>query len=308
MAKILIIDNSNLACRAFYGTYRGPGQPLLSFNGQATNAISTWAGMLTSLMRCARADEVFLALDGEPTRRLALFPAYKAGRLEKPRELKSQLPIIAEIVRQSGFSFLEDRNEEGDDMIIELARRVEAAGDTVAIASADKDFSQIISPAIHQMMPVNGGGWTDFGPAEVQAKYGLPPSQMMAYLSLIGDTADNTPGIEGIGPGRAVKLLAPAPSFEDLCAGIGRLKKDMDPVDIANAVRLNFSLITPLPVPNLTIQSAPDASGARSICLQYNCKRAAGFFEGLLVRPQGDLAAATPIPTRPATMSQGELF
>ena len=306
MATVLIIDNSNLAYRAFYGTYRGPGTPILSHNGQATNAIATWANMIPALLFKAKADEVVFAIDGEPTRRLGIFPEYKAGRAEKPVELRSQIPIISEIVRQSGYSFIEDANEEADDMIVEYARQSVARGHRVIIASADKDFSQILGEEIRQVVPANGGGWNDVGPAEVLAKYGVPPSRMDAYLAMIGDTSDNTPGIEGIGPGKATKLLAQDVTLDELCAGVAKFKKAMGPAEIRRLLVLNFELIRPIPVPSLQLKAADSGAGAVRICETHNCRRAAAFFSASPVKAQKP--APAPVAAAAAKFVQAELF
>ncbi len=305
MPTILLIDNTNLACRAFYGTYRGPEAPILSWNGTPTNAIATWSNMLPALLSKASADRVIFALDGKSQRRIALYPEYKAGRSEKPEPLKIQLPIISDIVRGSGFEFVEEAGEEADDLIVELVRRHAAQGDMVLIASADKDFSQVLDRNVRQLVPQNGGGWADFGPDEVAVKYGVSPVFMKAYLAMIGDAADNTPGIDGIGPGKAVRLLAGGPDFDDLCAGIAKIRKQMAPDEIRRLLQLNFDLIAPMPVPGLMIKRSGDPGAAVNILRSLNCRRAGEFFDGYFHPPSSGAIGAG---SASSSAAQAELF
>jgi 5'-3' exonuclease len=276
----LIIDNSNFSHRAFWATYRGPDAPILSWDGFPTNAIATWAKMIPGVIARCKPDEVVFVLDGAPSRRLAIYPEYKGQRKEKPEPLKQQLPVIADIVRKSGFSFLEREGEEADDLIVALAQSRAALGAKVFIASADKDFAQVVDSDVHQIIPLAENAWQDFGPAEVAEKFGVPPCGMAAYLALIGDEADNTPGIEGIGPGRALKILKEKPDMtrDEIVAAVVAVKKKMPVAEVERLVDLNLLLIRPMVVDDPTPMKAADASGAVEICRKHNCRRAAEFF------------------------------
>jgi DNA polymerase-1 len=200
--RLLLVDGHAYAYRAFHAirSLNAPG-------GEPTNAIFGFIKMFNKARAQVRPDRVGVIWDGGlAAQRLDLLPAYKAQRPPMPEALERQLDEIVAWLRASGiFSFCGD-GVEADDCIAALARRAEAERWRVVIASSDKDFMQLVSDAIGLMNP-NDKTETIWGMAEVRARTGVEPRQIVDWLSLIGDAADNIAGVPGVGPKTAADLL-----------------------------------------------------------------------------------------------------
>ena len=299
MRPIILLDHSNISQRAFYGTFR-PGQPVLSApDGFPTNCIATWASTVDGLVRRHDPERLIVVFDGKPTRRTDLHSGYKAGRLEKPDMLKKQLPVLAQVVQDSGLEFCYEENEEADDLIATLAKRLSATA-PVLIASADKDFSQCVTPRVHRLIPQKGGEWQVVDEAAIQAEYGVRPSQFAQYLALIGDTVDAIPGIEGIGPGRAAKILAGDPDIEAIVDRIAASRKW--PRDAADRqFRLSLSLSSAIDLPDAPIRRGEHPERAFATLDRLQCRRAERILENLLDRASAPELTSLLTPTAPRT-------
>jgi DNA polymerase I len=137
-----------------------------------------------------------------------MLPEYKAQRPEMPDDLKPQLDEIVKLFEGGGRRVVLPRGVEADDYIACLARRAADAGMAVVIASADKDFMQLVSPRVGLLNPNDKSEavWTD---EQVRAKTGVEPSQIVDWLSLMGDSVDNIPGVPGVGPKTAAGFVEP---------------------------------------------------------------------------------------------------
>lgn len=148
-----------------------------------------------------------------------------------------------------GFEPTECEGVEADDLLASAAVRLKASGASVSIVSADKDFAQLVSPNIRQLLPPKPRTkeWTELDSIGVKAKFGVPPSQIPAYLALIGDTADNIGGIDGVGPKTAAKWLKDFGDIETLVRRADWIKPERFRKIVADSAALlerNLKLIT----------------------------------------------------------------
>ncbi len=257
MGKWLLVDGFNMAFRAFYG------MPELTraSDGFPTGALHGWVKTMWKLQDQEKPDAMVVFFDlGGSQDRLALHPEYKAQRKETPEPLEQQIPVIKELTRAMGLVGVELDGVESDDLLAAQARLLAKAGHDVLIVSADKDFAQCVGGRINILQPPPTAnpklGWRLMGPAEVLEKFGVPPEQIADYLALIGDSSDNIPGIDGVGPKTATKWFAEFKTLEGIIAHAAELKPDRfrEPVAThADRLRMNLKLTTlpeatPLPL------------------------------------------------------------
>jgi DNA polymerase-1 len=201
----------------YRGYYAMP--PLSNAAGQPTSAVFAFAKFLLGLDKdYAPACGAVVFDVGKPVHRLALAPDYKAQRPPMPEDLKRQTPLIREWIAAAGWPVVECEGMEADDLIAGLAAAF--ADRPVRILSADKDLCQLVDGRVELLVPAPKGGFVRRGPAEVATKFGVAPGQLVDYLALIGDTSDNIPGVDGIGPKTAAKLIG---QFGSLAGLLGRL-------------------------------------------------------------------------------------
>jgi DNA polymerase-1 len=200
--SVLILDGNAIAYRAFYAV-RG----LATRTGQPTNALFGFIRMLRQLESHWQPDRLVVTFDGgSPAHRLEKCPAYKAQRAPMPDELRSQLGLINDFLAASGIPRILIPDQEADDVIATLAARAAAEGATVRVATSDKDLMQLVDDRVRLVPPTKANEELDA--AGVAAKTGVSPAQIVDWLALIGDAADNIPGVNGIGPKTATKLIA----------------------------------------------------------------------------------------------------
>ena len=247
MAKWLLIDGFNLAYRCFHAL-----PELTRADGFPTGALHGWVKSFWKLVDLERPDSTLVFFDlGESAERVALHAEYKAQREPMPDALRRQIDPIKALTRAMGFAGIEEQGVESDDLLAAEAVRCAAAGDEVVIVSSDKDFAQIVNDRIRIMLPPPSAnpklGWRLLDTAGVAEKFGVPPSRIAAYLALVGDTSDNIPGINGVGPKTAAKWLADWDSLEGVIAHAAELKPDRFREVVARdagRLRLNLKLTT----------------------------------------------------------------
>ena len=201
------MDGAALAYRAFYAI-----QNLSTHAGQPTNAVFGFIRMARQLAAHWRPTHWAVVFDaGLPAARMTLLPAYKQQREKMPDALRSQFPLIEEYLRCSHIATVRVEGQEADDAMASLAAHAEADAAETLLATSDKDLFQIVSDRIAIVSPTAAGG--RMGPAEVHEKMGVPPNRIVELLALTGDTVDNIPGVPGVGPKTAAKLLM---EFESL--------------------------------------------------------------------------------------------
>ncbi|MFI5315720.1 MAG: DNA polymerase I [Myxococcota bacterium] len=211
--KLLLVDASSSIYRAFFAL-----PALANSAGVPTNAVLGFTTMLQKLLRESAPDCVAIVWDAPgPQRRKQLFSDYKATREATPEDLRAQIPFIRRIVDAYRLATVEYAGEEADDVIATLTRKAERAGFDVEIASTDKDLLQLVSDKVRVVDTMRD---RSFGPAEVEARFGVPPAQMLDLRALIGDSSDNIPGVKGIGEKGAAELLRAHGSLDQLLADV----------------------------------------------------------------------------------------
>ncbi|MFZ2657468.1 MAG: 5'-3' exonuclease H3TH domain-containing protein [Victivallales bacterium] len=215
---ITLIDAYSQIYRGFYALPQ-----LSNSKGQFTNAIFATAKFLISLDREYYSPYGAVVFDkGRPEHRMRIIPEYKAQRPPMPEELRGQLPQIRDLIEAFGWRIVEKEGQEADDIIAAIA--VTFKESPVRIVSADKDIAQVIDDRIKMLIPGKGtGGFVIQGPDEVLARFAVKPSQIVDYLSLIGDNSDNIPGIDGVGPKTAAKLINQFGSIDNLLANTAQI-------------------------------------------------------------------------------------
>ena len=241
MDRLLIIDGHAFAYRAFHAI-RGLRSP----SGRPTNAIYGFVKMLAKMRTAIKPTHLIVVWDGGlSAERVATLPEYKAQRPAMPDDLKPQFDEMAGYLKAAGVASFCREGVEADDYIACLARRAADAGMAVVIASADKDFMQLVSARVGLLNPGDkmGAVWTD---AQVRAKTGVGPSQIVDWLSLMGDSVDNIPGVPGIGPKTAAGLLNQFGSVAELFRRLDEVKSEKLRAALrgaAEAVRRNRELV-----------------------------------------------------------------
>ena len=218
---LLLVDGSSYLYRAFHAMpdlRAVPGDP----SSPATGAIRGMVNMLAALRREVRADYVACIFDASgPTFRDTLYPDYKAQRAPMPDDLRSQIPAIHEVVKLLGWPVLVVPDVEADDVIGTLAACGSRQAVEVIVSSGDKDLSQLVDEHITIIDTMNGKRRDVAG---VTAEFGVPPSLMLDYQTLVGDTVDNVPGVPKVGPKTAAKWLMEYGSLEALMARADEIK------------------------------------------------------------------------------------
>ena len=226
MSKYLLVDGFNMAFRAYYAV-----RELTRSDGFPTNALYGWVRSMWKLVDDQKPDETIVFFDlGGAQAKLALLPEYKANRGETPEEFEKQVPIIKDLTRAMGYGLYEENGVESDDLLAAYAKRLcrNDSSVEVLIVSADKDFAQSVDDRIKMLLPPPTAnprlGWRLLDEQGVETKFGVKTSQIVDYLSLIGDTSDNIPGIPGVGPKTAVKWLAEYETIERIVENASELK------------------------------------------------------------------------------------
>ncbi|HEY3048602.1 MAG TPA: DNA polymerase I [Polaromonas sp.] len=218
---LLLVDGSSYLYRAFHAMPDlrvVPGDP----RSPATGAIRGMINMMQSLRKEVRADYAACVFDAKgPTFRDTLYPEYKANRSPMPDDLRSQIAPIHEVVRLLGWKVLDVPGVEADDVIGTLAVIAAGQGIEVIVSSGDKDLSQLVNEHITIIDTMNGKKRDVAG---VTAEFGVPPSLMVDYQTLVGDAVDNVPGVEKVGPKTAAKWLQEYGSLDALVARAGDIK------------------------------------------------------------------------------------
>jgi len=218
---VLLVDGSSYLYRAFHAMpdlRAVPGDP----TSPATGAIRGMINMLQKLRRDVRADYVACVFDAPgKTFRDDLYPEYKATRSPMPPDLRLQIDPIHEVVRLLGWKVLNVPGVEADDVIGTLACMATERGFQTVISSGDKDLSQLVNEHVVVIDTMNDRKRDVAG---VEAEFGVPPRLMVDYQTLVGDSVDNVPGVDKVGPKTAVKLLQEYGSLDALIERAGEVK------------------------------------------------------------------------------------
>ena len=214
---LLLVDGSSYLYRAYHALpdLRGP-------DNFPTGALHGMVAMLTKLRAQFPSAHAVCVFDAPgKTFRDDLYAEYKANRAAMPEPLVQQIAPIHEIVRLLGWPVLSIAGIEADDVIGTLARSMAARGGHVVVSTGDKDMAQLVDGHVTLINTMSN---ETLDPAGVQAKFGVPPERIVDYLSLIGDTVDNVPGVDKVGPKTAVKWLTEHGSLDGVIAAAGAIK------------------------------------------------------------------------------------
>ena len=212
--KIVLIDGHSILNRAFYGL-----PDLTNSEGLHTNAVYGFLNIMTRILEEEKPQYLTVAFDlHAPTFRHQNYQAYKGTRKAMPEELREQVPLMKEVLQSMGVPTVSMEGYEADDLLGTIARRSEEKGMDVTIVSGDRDLLQLATDKILIRVPKTRGGKTvieDYHTAEVLETYQVTPPQIIELKALMGDTADNIPGIPGVGEKTATKLIVEYGSIEN---------------------------------------------------------------------------------------------
>jgi len=216
MNRLILVDGTAMTYRSYFAFIRNP---LRNSKGENTSAIFGVANSLLKILREQEFTHIAVCFDTPlPTFRHKIFPEYKATREKMPDELKGQIEDVKELIEAMGILVIEEEGVEADDVIGTLAEFALSSRYSVTVISWDKDFFQLlIKEGIDIIRPGRGKIAEELiTPDVIKKKLDIDPSQMTDYLALIGDTSDNVPGVPGIGPKSATKLLKEFGNIENI--------------------------------------------------------------------------------------------
>ena len=222
--KIVLIDGHSILNRAFYGL-----PDLTNAEGLHTNAVYGFLNIMFKILEEEKPQYLAVAFDrSEPTFRHEMYKAYKGTRKPMPVELREQVPLMKDMLKAMEICILEHAGWEADDILGSLAKASEKKGMQVTLLSGDRDLLQIASGQTKIRIPKTKGGKTeveDYYAADVEAKYGVTPTQFIELKALMGDTADNIPGVPKVGEKTAMDLMKQFGSLENIYAHIEEVAK-----------------------------------------------------------------------------------
>ena len=265
--ELYLIDGSAYIYRAYHAI-----RPLSTSRGLPTHAVFGFLSILRRLLRERSPEYLAVAFDTRgPVFRHRLYDRYKANRPPMPEDLAVQIPYIRESVAAHRILVLEHDDQEADDLIASVTARMTGQGRRVVVVSGDKDLLQLVSADVTLWDPMNDRVMDE---AAVAEKYGLPPGQLLDYFALTGDSSDNIPGVPGIGPKSAQKLIGAYHTLENLYQAAPEMKPGkavrqlLDHREQAflsrDLVRLNHSAEVPAEIERYRVQE-PDIDRLRTL-------------------------------------------
>ncbi|WP_341221762.1 DNA polymerase I [Polaribacter atrinae] len=224
--RVFLVDAFALIFRGYYAFIKNPR---INSKGLDTSAIMGFMNSLLDVIKRERPDHLAVCFDkGGSVDRVEMFEAYKANRDETPEAIKLAVPYIQEILKAMHIPIMVKDGFEADDVIGTLSKQAEKEGYKTYMVTPDKDFAQLVSENIFMYKPRFGGGYDIWGVDEVKEKFGVEnPEQVIDFLGMMGDSADNIPGLPGVGEKTAKKFLAAYGSMENLLANTHELKGKM---------------------------------------------------------------------------------
>ena len=215
---LTIIDTFGFLFRSYYAL-----PPLKSKTGFPTGMITGFINFIASIGKDFQTDYLIFALDSKgDTFRNTIYPDYKGHRPEAPEDLKVQLPVVIDLIQKMGFKTASKIGYEADDIIASLSSDAKSKGISVRVVSHDKDLYQLIEDGIFMFDPLKKKIVTS---EDCFTKYGVYPSQFTDYQSLLGDSADNVPGVKGIGAKTAMALIQAYNDLDNIYKNINDIEK-----------------------------------------------------------------------------------
>ncbi len=219
---VAVIDGNSLMHRAFHAVPPTMNAP----DGTPTNAVFGFFSMLLKFIDESKPDAIICAFDaGKPQFRIDVLEQYKAQRPSMDNDLRVQFPLVEKLLASMDIPLVKMPGWEGDDILGTVAARDEALGYKTLLLTGDKDACQLASDLTSIVSMKKGvSDIVIMGPAEVEEKYGVGPKLIPDYLGLMGDSSDNIPGVPGVGPKTASKLLQQFGSIEGIYNNLDKLK------------------------------------------------------------------------------------
>ena len=221
--KLVLIDGHSILNRAFYGI-----PDLTNSEGLHTNAVYGFLNILFKILEEEKPDYLTVAFDVHaPTFRHKMFEAYKGTRKPMAEELRQQVPLMKEMLTAMGVKIIEKEGYEADDLLGTIAKRSEKEGVEVSVVSGDRDLLQLATDHIKIRIPKTkrtGTEIEDYNTKDVIERYQVTPIQFIDVKALMGDTADNIPGVPGIGEKTATNLIVTYGSIEEAYAHVEEIK------------------------------------------------------------------------------------
>ena len=222
---VYILDSYGLIYRCYFAFIN---RPLTNKDGNNVSAIFGFFRNLHSILKHYNPQFIACAMDSKiATFRHEMYKEYKATRNKTPEDLHAQIPWIDEILTDLGIPVLQCDGYEADDIIATVAKKCAQQGKSCRILSGDKDLMQLVTETTQILKPDHADVWKVTGPQGVQAEWGVPPEQLLDLLSLYGDSADNIPGVQGVGVKTAGKLLEQYKNLDGIYEHIDEIKGAM---------------------------------------------------------------------------------
>ncbi len=223
--KLVLLDGHSILNRAFYGV-----PDLTTVQGLHTNAVYGFLNIMFKIIEEEKPDYLAVAFDVKaPTFRHELYKEYKGTRKSMPDELREQVPVMKEMLQAMGILIMEKPGLEADDILGTFAKRAQDEGLEVALVSGDRDLLQVADEHIKIRIPKTKGGRTeieDYYAKDVLETYQVTPLQFIELKALMGDTADNIPGVPKVGPKTATGLMVEYGSLENIYAHVEEISKN----------------------------------------------------------------------------------
>ena len=222
--KLVLIDGHSILNRAFYGV-----PDLSNAEGLHTNAVYGFLNIMFKILEEEKPEYLAVAFDVHaPTFRHQMYEAYKGTRKPMPEELREQVPVMKEVLKAMHITIMEQAGLEADDILGTLAKKAEQAGMEVSLVSGDRDLLQIATDHIKIRIPKTKQGRTeieDYYATDVKAAYQVTPLQFIELKALMGDTADNIPGVPKVGEKTAQSLMVEYGSLDNIYAHVEEIPK-----------------------------------------------------------------------------------
>ena len=301
---LFILDSYGLIYREYFAFI---SRPLLNSRGENVSAVFGFFRNLLNILKNFSPKYMVAAMDSKTaTFRHEMYAEYKATRPKTPEDLHAQIPWIEEILESMGVNVIRKDGFEADDIIATLAKKCEAEGRHCVILSADKDLQQLTNAFIHCMKPDKAMIWAELDEKGVERDWGVPASKLLDLLSLMGDAADNVPGVKGVGQKTAVKLLSEYGTLEGIYEHADEIKGALGEKIRGDRENAFFSkklitLCTDVPelcdiasccMTNLNLQSAADKLAGLEVRAIARDFRALAQGEGNTAKPSYTVPAA----------------
>ena len=294
---LVLVDGSSYVYRAFHAL-----PPLSNSRGEPTGAVLGVLNMLLKFLKDYQPRRIAVVFDAPgKTFRDELFTEYKAHRPSMPDDLRAQIGPLLQIIEAQGLPLLRVPGVEADDVIGTLARRAAQAGQTVLISTGDKDMAQLVDGSITLVNTMNN---TVLDRDAVKAKFDVYPEQIVDYLALVGDSSDNIPGIDKVGPKTGARLLQQYGGLDELIGHVAEvpgkvgenLRTGLTTLELSRRLAtIRTDLTLPLSVEEL-VPGPPDSARLRELYTRYELRALLRQLEGADAMAGG---AATPVAHSP---------